>query len=276
MPFLDIPRGPRLFYQDGGAGPPVVLLSSATMSSAMWEVPMAGLTGAGRRCIAYDRRGHGRSDQPWDGYDYDTLADDLAAVLDRLDLTGVTLVGCAIGAGEIVRCLARHGSRRVARIVLVSTTTPSLLRSTDHPDGLDPAILPQVLAGIRADRAGFTRATAGPFLVGAGAGAEDVPLSAAAVSALEALVMQASLRATEEVYRTLYATDLRTDLAAVDVPTLVVHGDADPLAPLELCGAATAAAIAGARLITYEKASHGLVFTHAARLTEDLLAFTAG
>ncbi|AGL15842.1 alpha/beta fold hydrolase [Actinoplanes sp. N902-109] len=275
MPYLDTTDGTTLFYQDGGTGPAVVLLSSASMSSVMWEVPMAGLTTAGRRCVAYDRRGHGRSDQPWNGYDYDTLADDLAAVLDHLDLTGVTLVGCALGAGEIVRYLARHGSRRVARIALLATTTPLLLRTGTNPDGVDAAVLHQMLAGIQADRAGFTHDIAGPFFVGAQASAADVPLSPAAVAAIEAAAMQASLRATTEVYRTLFTTDQHADLAAVDVPALVVHGDADPFAPFELCGARTAELLGDARLVPYEKGSHGMVFTHAARLTEDLIAFTA-
>lgn len=268
MPFLETSGGVRLHYHAGGTGPAIVLLASASMSSSMWEVPMAGLVEAGHRCIAYDRRGHGRSDQPWDGYDYDTLADDLAAVLERLDLREVTLVGCAAGAGEIVRYLARHGSARVARIALVATTTPLLTRTESDRIGLA-----QMLAAIQADRAGYTHGIVVPFFGGAGATEDDVPLSAPAIAAIEAAAMQASLRATVEVYRTLFSTDQHAELAAVDVPALVLHGDRDPVADLELCGRRTADLIPGARLLTYEKGSHGMAFTHRERLTMDLLAF---
>jgi len=276
MPLLTTDDGTQLLFRDGGAGPVVVLLASAVMGSPMWDVPVAGLVEGGRRCVTYDRRGHGRSDQPWDGYDYDTLADDLATVLTQLDLRDVTLVGCALGAGEAVRYLVRHGSERIARVALVATTTPLLLRTDTNPGGLDGTVLDQMMAGIRADRAGYTREIAAPFYAGMGATPADIPLSAAAVEAIESDAMQASLRATMEVYRTLFTTDQRSDPASLDVPTIVIHGDVDPFAPYDLCGRPTADAIAGARTLIYEKASHGIVFTHAARLTEDLLAFSAG
>ena len=152
MPFFETNDGTSLCYLDGGTGPPVVLVASAWLSSRMWEFQLPYLVDRGFRCVAYDRRGHGRSDWPWDGYDYDTLAEDLAALLEHLDLRGATLVAHSAGGGEVVRYLTRHGAGRVARIALVSATTPFPMKTPDNPDGVDRGLMEADLAVRTADR----------------------------------------------------------------------------------------------------------------------------
>ncbi len=280
MPYIEVKDGTQLFYMDSGsgrpdAGQPMVFLSSATMNSQMWELHAPRLVENGRRCVVYDRRGHGRSDWPWHGYDYDTLADDLDALINRLDLRDVTLVGCAMGCAEIVRYLSRHGAERVARIVLISTITPAILRSPTNPGGVDPAFLDQTLAALRADRARYTVEIEAPFFGGPTATPADLPISPELARWFGNLSLQCSLPSALAVYRLLFTGELGPELASITVPTLLIHGDLDPLAPLELCARRTAQAIPGSELVVYERASHGLAVTEADRLTTDLLAFTA-
>lgn len=273
MPFVTVKDGTQLHYEDWGAGRPVILLGSATMNSRMWEFQAPYLAERGLRCILPDRRGFGRSDRPWDGYDYDTLADDLAALIGHLGLADITLVGYAMGGGEAVRYLARHGSAQVARLALVCATTPYLLRAPDNPEGIDPAVCEQITAAMRADRARYVAEIAVPFFGGLQATADSLPLSPQLVTWMTQQALDSSPRATVEITRTLFTEDLRGDVAAVDVPTLIVHGDADPSAPLELCARRTAALIPHSRLHVYEGAAHGLFATHAERLNGELLEF---
>ncbi|MEV0323680.1 alpha/beta fold hydrolase [Streptomyces sp. NPDC050658] len=276
MPFVTAKDGTRLHYEDWGAGRPVVLLASATMNSRMWEFQAPYLAARGLRCILPDRRGFGRSDRPWQGYDYDTLADDLAALIDHLDLEGITLVGYAMGGGEAVRYLARHGSRRIARLALVCATTPYLLHAQDNPAGIDASVLDQITTAMTADRAGYVDQIAAPFFGGPQATSTDaLNLSAPLVNWLTQQALDSSPRATVEITRTLFTEDLRKDVRAVDVQTLIVHGDQDPSAPLELCARATAGLIQDSRLVVYEGAAHGLFATHADRLSAQLLQFAA-
>lgn len=276
MPFVTAKDGTQLHYEDWGAGRPVVLLGSATMNSRMWEFQAHHLAERGLRCILPDRRGFGRSERPWDGYDYDTLADDLAALIGHLGLRDTTLVGYAIGGGEAVRYLARHGSGQVSRLALVSTTAPFLLRTPDNPDGIDPAVREQVVAAMSADRARYVAEIAVPFFGGLEATAESLPVSPQLVEWLTQQVLDSSLRASVEITRTLFTEDLRADVRAVDVPTLIIHGDADPSAPVDLCARRTAALIPHSSLTVYEGAAHGLFATHADRLNADLLEFVTG
>ncbi|MEU2564899.1 alpha/beta hydrolase [Streptomyces longispororuber] len=273
MPFVTVKDGTRLYYEDWGQGRPVVLLGSATMNSRMWEFQAPCLAARGLRCVLPDRRGFGRSERPWDGYDYDTLADDLAALLDHLDLREVTLVGYAMGGGEAVRYLARHGAARVARLALVCTTTPFLLRTPDNPGGLDAALLEETVAAMAADRPAFVERIVTAFFGGPGARAADLPLSPQLMAWLTQQCLDASPRAGVEVTRTLFTHDLRADTGGVGVPTLIIHGDADASAPLELCAHASAALIPHSRVLVYEGAAHGLFATHADRLNSDLLRF---
>lgn len=276
MPFVTVKDGTQLYYEDWGAGRPVVLLGSATMNSRMWEFQAPYLAGRGLRCVLPDRRGFGRSERPWEGYDYDTLADDLAAVLSHLDLSEVTLVGYAMGGGEAVRYLARHGSARVARLALVCSTTPFLVRAPDNPGGIEEAVLEQIIAAMTADRAGYVAQIAVPFFGGPQATADSLDLSPQLVTWMTQQALDSSPRATVEVTRTLFTEDLRADVRGVDVPTLVVHGDSDPSAPLELCARRSAALIPHSRLEVYEGAAHGLFATHAGRLNAQLLEFAGG
>ncbi|GGS25435.1 arylesterase [Streptomyces aureoverticillatus] len=273
MPLFTAKDGTQLHYEDWGAGRPVVLLASATMNSRMWEFQALHLAEHGLRCVLPDRRGFGRSERPWNGYDYDTLADDLACLIDHLQLSGITLAGYAMGGGEAVRYLARHGSGQVDRLALVCSPTPYLLRAPDNPDGIEAAVLDQTLTAMRTDRAAYMAQCAVPFFGGPGAAPDALALSPQLVDFMTRQALDGSPRASIEITRTLFTEDLRQDLCEVDVPTLIVHGDADPSAPLELCAHRSACLIPGSRTVVYQGASHGLFATHADRLNTELLAY---
>ncbi|MEU0165932.1 alpha/beta hydrolase [Streptomyces iakyrus] len=273
MPYVTTRDGTRLHCTDWGEGRPVVLLSAAMADSRMWEFQAPFLAGQGLRCVTYDRRGTGRSEVPWSGYDYDTLASDLADLLDHLDLQDVLLVGYAAGGGEAVRYLSRYGAGRVGKLALVASTTPFLLRASDNPDGLEMALFEEIEKAIRTDRAAWLRSLTWPFFAGPEADPASTPLSPRLAEWLTDLAMDTSPRAATEIYRTLFTTDQRAETAAVRVPTLVVHGTADLGAPYPLCGPRTAELVPGSTLLTYEGAAHGLFATHADRLNADLLAF---
>ncbi|MGW5278038.1 alpha/beta fold hydrolase [Streptomyces collinus] len=274
MPHLTTRDGTRLHYSDWGDGRPVVLLGAAMADSRMWEFQAPFLAGRGLRCVTYDRRGSGRSDIPWNGYDYDTLAGDLADLLDHLDLRDAVLVGYAVGGGECVRYLSRYGTGRVAKLALVASTTPFLMRAPDHPDGLQPELFDQVEEAIRTDRAAWLAALTWPFFTGRpDPDPDDLPISRELADWLIGMCRNTSPRAGTEIYRTLFSTDQRAETAAVTVPTLVIHGTADLAAPYPLCGPRTADLIPGSTFLAYEGAAHGLFATHAERLNADLLAF---
>ncbi|XYH99283.1 alpha/beta fold hydrolase [Sorangium sp. So ce1128] len=264
-PFIEAQDGALLFHRDWGAGKPVLFLSGWALSSEMWGYLMLDLVDNGLRCVAYDRRGHGRSSDPGRGYDHDTLADDLAAVLEQLDLREVTLVGHSMSGGEIVRYLSRHGDRRIARVAFLAPTTPMLLRAPDNLDGLDPHLIEQVRAAIRADYPGWLADNAPPFFVD--------ETSPAMREWVQSLMLQCSMKALIDCNRASVEADFRDELRRIKVPTLVIHGDRDASAPLALTGEKTAALVPGSRLIVYEGAPHGLFVTHRERLGRDLLAF---
>ena len=256
----------RLFYRDWGHGTPLVFLSGWTLNSDMWSYQMEPLSRLGCRCIAYDRRGHGRSSDPGRGYDFDTLADDLDSVLSTLDLNNVTLVAHSIASGEAVRYLTRHGSARVARIAFIApAATPYLLKTEDNPNGIDAALFEQGRVALSRSFPDWIEVNAAPYF---GPGVSRAPLDWTI-----RMMLQTSQQAMLELARIQTITDFRAELARVRVPSLVVHGDRDASAPLELTGRPTAALIAGASLNVYEGAGHGLYFTHAEKLNQDLLAF---
>ena len=269
-PFITTDDGCNLFYRDWGSGPPVVFLHGWGLGCDMWEYQMPWLADRGARCIAYDARGCGRSDDPGYGYDFDRLADDLAAVVERLDLADVTLVAHSMAAGTVARYLTRHGAARIRRVVLVAPTTPYLMKADDNPGGVDRAAFDFTCDQLARDRAAFLAAGAAAFF---GAGSEQSPVSPAIVEWGVGLAMRASPRATLAYVRTFSETDLRADLASFTMPTLVIQGDADMSTPLELTGRPTANAIAGSRLTVYEGAAHGLFFTEKERLNRDILEF---
>ncbi len=264
--FIDTGDGERLCCRDLGGGRPVVLIHGWTLSSAIWKEQLAWLPAQGVRVVAYDRRGHGQWSKPDTGYDYDRLADDLAALLDRLDLKDVVLVGHSMGAGEVVRYLARHGSSRVARVMLVAPTTPFPLKTADNPEGIDGAMFDKAVAALQADRLAYLRAGT-PAFIGANPPPELLEW------AMD-IAQQASLQSEIQCLRAFSQTDFRPELKAVTVPTLIVYGTADsPNMPAN--ARRTRAAIAGSRLEIYDGAPHTLFLTDAQRFNRDVLEFAS-
>jgi non-heme chloroperoxidase len=270
MPYFETRDHTRLFYIAAGAGTPVVFVSSAWLSSRMWEFQMPRLVEQHLRCIAYDRRGHGRSDWPWDGYDYDTLGDDLGALLEELDLRDVTLVAHSMGGGEVVRYLTRHGADRVQGIALVSATAPFPMKTMDNPHGIDRALMEADMAVRTADRPRWFADNADGFF---GIGLPGISVSPELVQFMIRQCLDCSARAAAAFFLTGFTTDLRAELQTITVPTLIIHGDRDVQAPIDLCGRQTAQLVPGSAFIMYENAAHGLFVTHADRLNADLLAF---
>ncbi len=270
MPFTETRDGTRIFFNDWGAGRPVVLIHGWPLNADMWEYQATALASRGLRVISYDRRGFGRSDQPWSGYDYDALADDLHDLMEKLDLRDAALVGFSMGGGEVARYLSRHGAGRVSRAVLVAAVTPMLLRTADHPDGVDRSVFDGIVEGLRADRPHFLAEFSKKFF---GAGLLNFTVTAEILQWAQSLALQGSPRATIECVRAFSETDFRADMAAFTVPTLVIHGDADQTVPLDVSGREAARMIPGAELKVYDGAPHALFFTEKDQLNADLMAF---
>jgi non-heme chloroperoxidase len=263
--------GAQIFYKDWGAGRPVVLSHGWPLNSDSWEAQALFLAGNGYRVIAHDRRGHGRSTQTWDGNEMDTYADDLAALVDFLDLSEVTLVGFSTGGGEVARYVGRHGTARVAQVVLVSAVPPFMSRTEDNPGGVPVEVFDAIRAGSLADRSQTYQDLAdGPFFGNNRPGAN---VSQGVRDAFWLQGMASGHRNAYECVAAFSATDFRPDLAKFDVPTLVVHGDDDQVVPFEVGGKASAAMVEGARLVVYQGAPHGITDTHKEQLGADLLAF---
>lgn len=258
--------GVALFHRDRGACAPVVFMASWSLASASWAYQMMAMRAAGLRAVAYDRRGRGRSADAGRGYDFDTLADDLADVLDALDLRGATLVTFSASAGEAVRYLTRHGAGRVSRLALVAQTTPLMARAEDNPDGTGPAVFDafardEMLRDWPRWLEENVRAFAGP------GASEPMP------AWVKGVALQPSLLALAEFHRTLTRADFRAELPRLDLPALVVQGDGDATCLLDLTGKPSAALLSRSRLLVYEGAPHGLFVSHPERLNADLLAF---
>jgi non-heme chloroperoxidase len=271
MSFVTTSDGTQIFYKDWGAGRPVLLSHGWPLNADSWEAQQLFLADNGYRVVAHDRRGHGRSTQTWHGNEMDTYADDLAALIEHLDLTDVTLVGFSTGGGEITRYLGRHGSARVAQAVLVSAVPPLMVRRDDNPGGVPIEVFDGLRSGSLADRSQLYRNLAdGPFF---GNNRPGVEISDGIRSAFWLQSMAAGHRNAYESIAAFSATDFRDDLAKFDVPTLVIHGDDDQVVPFEVGGKASAALVEGAQLIVYPGAPHGLTDTHPEQLGNDLLAF---
>ncbi|NAZ35460.1 alpha/beta fold hydrolase [Rubellimicrobium sp. CFH 75288] len=270
MPRINAADGTSLHLQDWGSGRPVVLIHGWPLNADSWDHQARHLAAAGYRVVACDRRGFGRSDRPWGGYDYDTLADDLAAVIDGLGLTDATLVGFSMGGGEVARYMRRHGGRGVARVAFVGSIVPCLVRRDDNPDGVPADALDSMQEAIDKDRPeflrGFFKTFYGQGLVsGVSQGVLDWSLH---------MALLASGRATLACIDA-WREDFRPDIVAIDRPALVIHGTGDAIVPIEPTARAAARAIPGATLREYDGAPHGLLATHAARVTQDLLDFLA-
>lgn len=270
---ITTPDGVELYYKDWGPkdGPVVTFSHGWPLSSDSWESQMISLASEGFRVVAHDRRGHGRSSQPWDGNDMDHYADDLAAIINTLDLNDVTLVGFSTGGGEVARYIGRHGTDRVAKAVLVSAVPPLMLRTSDNPDGLPIEVFDGIREASLNNRSQlYMDIASGPFFGFNRPGSEP---NQGLIQSFWAQGMQGGHKNTYDSIAAFSATDFRDDLKKFDIPTLVIHGDDDQIVPIELSGQASAEQIAGAELIVYKGAPHGLTDTHKDRLNQDLLTF---
>ncbi|WP_328954405.1 alpha/beta hydrolase [Kitasatospora purpeofusca] len=277
MPFLPVDEENssviNLYYEDHGTGRPVVLIHGWPLNGASWEKQEAALLAAGHRVITYDRRGFGASDKPSFGYDHDTFAADLDAVLTRLDLRDVVLVGFSMGSGEVTRYLGTYGSERVSRAVLLGVLPPFLLKTDDNPGGVDGIVFEKIRGAIRADRPAFIAGFLADFYNVDVLGGDRV--SDQVVQYSWNVGVSASAKATVDCVPT-WLTDFRADLPKIDVPVLIIHGDADRTLPLRSTAVPLSKAIAGARLVVLEGAPHGLIWTHATEVNKELLTFIGG
>lgn len=260
----------QISYKDYGQGRPVVLIHGWPSSKDMWEYQIDDLVNAGLRVVKYDRRGFGKSDKPWNGYDYDTLADDLHALLESLDLRDTVLVGFSMGGGEVARYLSRYGTGRVSKIVLVSSILPYLAKTNDNPEGVDQSVFADMMKQMKEDRIGFLDDFGKNFF---SVSLVNKPVSTPLLEYYRALASVALPKATQQCAISFANTDFRNDVADINVPTLIIHGDDDKIVPLEASSNRTAKMIKGAHFKVYEGAPHGLFYTHRKQLSQDLIAF---
>ena len=263
----------RIYYNDYGSGKPVILIHGWPLSSAMWEYQVNDLVNNGHRVIAYDRRGFGKSSQPWDGYNYDTLTDDLKALIDQLELKDITLVGFSMGGGEVVRYFSRHGGKNISKVVLISSVTPYMLQSDSNPNGVPQDIFDDMAKQMQYDRIGFLDEFGKTFF---GVSMFHKPLSAPLLEYYRMLCTAASPRATLQCAKAFASTDFRDEMKLINVPTLIIHGSADNTVPIDATGKQSAIAIPGNRFIIYDGAPHGLFYTDKEKLNTDLVTFISG
>ena len=263
----------NLFYKDLGRGKPVVFIHGWPLNHAMWEYQLAELPKHNFRCIAYDRRGFGKSDYPWENYDYDTFADDLKSLLDHLHLTEVTLVGFSMGGGEIARYIGKYGTDKISKVVLISSVTPFMLKTADNPDGVDKEVFDEMVENIDKDRPAFLEDFAKQFY---GVSLFNEAVSDATLQWNQNLCLMSSHKATIDCVRAFSQTDFRNDLSMIGVPTLIIHGDSDKTVPIEVSGNRTSAMLPNAKYLIYEDAPHGLFITEKDRLNMDLIDFIKG
>jgi non-heme chloroperoxidase len=262
--------GAKIFYKDWGSGQPVVFSHGWPLNADAWDEQLFFLASNGYRAIAHDRRGHGRSTQTWTGNDMDTYADDLAALTEALDLTNAIHVGHSTGGGEVTRYIGRHGTKRVAKVVLVDAVPPFLLKTDTNPEGLPKAEFDQIRAGLTADRSQFWKDFAPIFY---GANRPGAKVSQGVLDAFWRLSIQCGFVAAYDCIKAFSETDFREDLKKIDVPTLVVHGDDDQVVPFAVGGQRSSKMIKNATLKVYPGAPHGLTTTHQKQFNTDLLQF---
>jgi len=265
MAFITARDGAQLYWCEWGEGAPILFLNSLGLSTRMWDYQMDAFAECGFRCIGFDRRGHGRSDQPARGYDHDTFADDVASLIEALDLSTLTLIGHSMAGGEIVRYLTRHGSRRVARIVLLAPMTPKLLKTEDNPSGIPREQIETLRAQWKRDYPQWVAEGVPPFFV--------PETSAAMMQWVTDLVQQISLPVALACNRAMVEEDFRAEMRRIEVPTLLIHGDRDRSAPIEATGRPSAELLPQCRFEVYEGAPHGLLYTHMDRLHADIMRF---
>jgi non-heme chloroperoxidase len=273
MTYVTATDNTKLYVKDWGTGRPVILMHGWPLSADSWDDQAMALADAGYRAIAYDRRGFGRSEQPWSGYDYDTLADDLANVIEQTGAKDATIVGFSMGGGEVARYMSRHGGKGVVKAALISSVVPFMLKTGDNPEGVDQSVFDDMTQGMKDDRAKFF---AGFFKDFFGVSLVSHPVSAEMIEWARSVSMQAGLKPTLACAKAFATTDFRPNLAAFKVPTLIIHGTDDKTVPIDGSGRAAAKGIANSTLIEYDGAPHGLFATHKERFTKDLLAFVRG
>ena len=271
MSVLTTKDGTQIYYKDWGGGQPVVFSHGWPLSSDSWESQMLFLASHGYRCIAHDRRGHGRSSQPWNGNDMNTYADDLAQIIESLDLKDVMLTGFSAGGGEVARYIGRQGTQRVARIALIAAVPPLMLQTASNPGGLPIKVFDDLRAGAVADRSQFYKEIAsGPFF---GFNRPGAKVSPGMIDWFWLQGMQAGHKNALDAIKAFSETDFTEDLAKFDVPTLIIHGDDDQIVPMGTAALAAAKLVKYPTLKIYPNAPHGLTETHKAQLNADLLAF---
>jgi non-heme chloroperoxidase len=263
--------GTEIYYKDWGSGEPVVFSHGWPLTADSWEAQMFFLASKGYRCIAHDRRGHGRSSQPSDGNEMNTYADDLATLIEHLDLQRAVLIGFSTGGGEVARYIGRHGTKRIAKAVLVSAVAPLMLKTDANPGGLPKEVFDGFRASFLADRSQFFKDVAsGPFF---GFNRPAAKISQGMIDSWWMQGMMGGHKNTYECIKAFSETDFTEDLKKFDVPTLIIHGDDDQVVPIDAAGRASARIVKNAKLIVYSGAPHGITDTHKDRLNEDLLAF---
>lgn len=262
--------GTRIHFKDWGTGPAVVFSHGWPLQGDAWEDQMIFLASQGYRVIAHDRRGHGLSSQPWGGNDMDTYADDLATLLNALDIKDATLVGHSTGGGEVARYIGRHGSARVKKAVLVGAVPPQMVKSDTNPGGLPMSVFDGIRDGVLKDRSQFFKDLTVPFYGYNRPGAKE---SAGVRETFWLQGMQCSIKSAYDCIKQFSETDFTEDLKKIDVPTLIVHGDDDQIVPIDASAKAAVKLVKNATLLVYEGAPHGLPTTHKDKLNADLLAF---
>ena len=262
--------GTQIYYKDWGTGRPVVFSHGWPLTADAWEGQMVYLAERGYRAIAHDRRGHGRSGQPWNGNDMDTYADDLAALIETLDLKDAVLVGHSTGGGEVARYIGRHGTKRVGKAVLLGAVPPIMLKTAANPGGLPMEVFDGIRAGVRADRSQFFKDLTVPFY---GANRPGAKVSQGLKDSFWFMGMQGSLKAELDCIKQFSETDFTEDLKKINVPTLIIHGDDDQIVPIANSAMLAAKLVKGSTLKVYAGAPHGLASTHQEQFNADLLAF---
>lgn len=270
MSYVTTRDGIKLYVKEWGTGRPVVMSHGWPLSADSFDDLSVAIANAGMRAISYDRRGFGRSEQPWDGYNYDVLADDMAAVMDKTEAADATLLGFSMGGGEVARYMSRHAARNVKQTILISSVLPYMLKTEDNPDGVDESVFDEMTDGMNEDRAKFWTSFFKDFF---GVGLVSHPVSNETLEWARATAMQAGLKPTLACAKAFATTDFRGDLASFKVPTLIIHGTEDKTVPIDVSARKTVKGIPHATLIEYDGAPHGLFATHKQKFIADVLAF---